>query len=254
MDDFHITTDEVIFWQSGWIKLNATIVFTWTAMALLVVISLIVKRRMKNTTSIPRLQNTMEVIIESIQKQIGDVSGQDPARFVPFIGTLFLLIATATLLGIIPGYTPPTASLSMTAALAACVFLAVPVFGIRQSGFKSYIGQYLKPTWLMLPFNMIGELSRTLALAVRLYGNMMSGAVIAAVLLSFVPLFVPIAMQIFGLITGMIQAYIFAILAMVYIASASAAAASSRSHSAAIETEVQGNKLDQKQNLTAEGN
>ena len=89
--------------------------------------------------------------------------------------------------------------------------------------FSKYVSQYLKPTWLMLPFNVIGEISRTLALAVRLYGNMMSGAVIATVLLTFVPLFVPIAMQLLGLITGMVQAYIFAILAMVYIASATAA-------------------------------
>ncbi len=94
---------------------------------------------------------------------------------------------------------------------------------MNQQGFSVYVGQYLKPTWLMLPFNIIGELSRTMALAVRLYGNMMSAAVIAAVLLAFVPLFVPVVMQLLGLITGMIQAYIFAVLAMVYIASATRA-------------------------------
>ena len=156
----------------------------------------------------------------SIQKQIGDISGQDPTPFVPFVGTLFLYIAAATLLGVVPGFVSPAASLSTAAALAFCVFCAVPFYGIRQQGFAAYVGQYLKPTWLMLPFNIIGELSRTMALAVRLYGNMMSGAVIAAVLLAFVPLFVPVVMQLLGLITGMIQAYIFAVLAMVYIASA----------------------------------
>jgi F-type H+-transporting ATPase subunit a len=215
-----ITTDEIIFWQLGWFKLNGTIVFTWIVMAVLVAVSIWVRSRLTHSTTIPRLQNLMEVIVDSIRKQIGDVSGQRPAPYVPFIGTLFLLIAMSTLLGIIPGFTPPTASLSTTAALATCVFFAVPCFGIYRLGFANYVGQYLKPTWLMLPFNIVGELSRTLALAVRLYGNMMSGAVIAAVLLAFTPLFVPIVMQFLGLITGMIQAYIFAILAMVYIASA----------------------------------
>lgn len=220
MGDISITTDEIIFWQSGWLKLNATIVYTWIVMAALVAISLWVRSRLTSTKTIPRLQNMLEVIVEAIQNQVGDVSGQNPARFVPFVGSLFLYIAAATLLSIVPGFRPPTASLSTTAALATCVFFAVPFFGIRQLGFSSYVGQYLKPTWLMLPFNIVGELSRTLALAIRLYGNMMSGAVIAAVLLAFVPLFVPVAMQLLGLITGMIQAYIFAVLAMVYIASA----------------------------------
>jgi len=123
-------------------------------------------------------------------------------------------------LTVIPGYSPPTGSLSTTTALATCVFIAVPAFGIARKGWLSYLKQYLQPSVFMLPFNIIGELSRTLALAVRLYGNMMSGTVIAAILLSFVPLFVPILMQMFGLLTGMIQAYIFSILAMVYIASA----------------------------------
>jgi len=223
MGDLKISPDEIIFWQSGWFVLNGTIVFTWVAMAVLIGVAIFIRRTSVGTTPIPRLQNILEVIVDTIQGQIGDISGKNPHRFVPFIGTLFLFIATSTLLGIVPGYSSPTASLSTTAALATCVFFAVPIFGIREVGFVRYVGQYLKPTWLMLPFNLIGELSRTLALAVRLYGNMMSGAVIAAVLLAFVPLFVPIAMQLLGLITGMIQAYIFAILAMVYIASATAA-------------------------------
>lgn len=220
MGDIQITTDEIIYWQSGWFKLNATIVYTWVVMAALVAVAIWVRSRLTSKMTIPRLQNLIEVLLETIQKQVGDVSGQTPARYVPFIGTLFLFIAAATLLSVIPGFRAPTASLSTTAALATCVFFAVPFFGIRQLGLGPYVGQYLKPTWLMLPFNIIGELSRTLALAIRLYGNMMSGAVIAAVLLAFVPLFVPVVMQLLGLITGMIQAYIFAVLAMVYIASA----------------------------------
>lgn len=220
MGDIQITTDEIVFWQAGWLKLNATIVFTWIAMLVLVALSFFVKRKLTSSTQIPRLQNVLELLVETIRNQVRDISGQEPTPFVPFVGSLFLLIAMSTLLGVVPGYVAPTASLSTTAALATCVFFAVPFFGIWKSGFGNYFGQYVKPTVLMLPFNLVGELSRTLALAVRLYGNMMSGAVIAAVLLMFLPFFIPVVMQLLGLITGMIQAYIFAILAMVYIASA----------------------------------
>jgi F-type H+-transporting ATPase subunit a len=123
----------------------------------------------------------------------------------------------------VPGYTAPTGSLSTTTALAICVFVAVPLYGIVSEGPVRYLRHYLKPTWLMLPFNVIGELSRTVALAVRLYGNIMSGTVIVAILLSLTPYFFPVVMQLLGLLTGMIQAYIFAVLAMVYIASATSA-------------------------------
>ena len=155
-----------------------------------------------------------------MRDQIRDVSRQDPGPYLPFVGTLFLFTATANLLSVVPGYRPPTGSLSTTAALATCVFVAVPLYGIASQGMGQYLKHYIQPTVLMLPFNVIGELSRTLALAVRLYGNMMSGTVIAAILIGFVPLFVPVLMQLLGLLTGMIQAYIFAVLAMVYIASA----------------------------------
>ena len=156
------------------------------------------------------------------------MSQQEPGPFLPFVGTLFLFIAMSNLLAIVPGYRPPTASLSTAAALATCVFVAVPLFGIASQGTGNYLKQYLQPSVFMLPFNIIGELSRTLALAVRLYGNMMSGSVIGMILLGFVPLFVPVVMQLFGLLTGMIQAYIFAVLAMVYIASATQAHGGSR--------------------------
>jgi F-type H+-transporting ATPase subunit a len=220
MGEIRISTDEVIFWQSGWLSLNATILFTWITIAVLVVGAVFVRRQIGGGDKLTTLQNLLEVLVEAIRKQIREISGQDPAPFVPFIGSLFLLIATSAILGIVPGYLSPTASLSTTAALATCVFFSVPYYGIRQNGTLQYFGQYIKPTVLMLPFNIIGELSRTLALAVRLYGNMMSAAVIGAVLLMFVPLLVPVLMQALGLITGMIQAYIFAVLAMVYIASA----------------------------------
>jgi len=126
----------------------------------------------------------------------------------------------ASLCTIIPGYEPPTGSLSTTAALALCVMVAVPLFGIEDQGLAGYLRTYLEPTVLMLPFNIISEVSRTLALAVRLFGNMMSGAMIIGILLSITPFVFPIVMTMLGLLTGMVQAYIFSILAAVYITAA----------------------------------
>jgi F-type H+-transporting ATPase subunit a len=143
-----------------------------------------------------------------------------PRKYLPFLATLFLFLATAAVATIIPGYEPPTASLSTTAALALCVFVAVPLFGILEQGIGSYLESYLQPTFIMLPFNIISEFSRTLALAVRLFGNMMSGSMIVAILLSLTPFFFPLVMTLLGLLTGMVQAYIFSILATVYIAAA----------------------------------
>ena len=227
MSGVQISADQWVIWQSEtWpmVRINATLAFTWGLMLILVVGSWLVTRRLTSDTAIPRWQNLLEVLVTGMRDQIREVSRQHPGVYLPFVGTLFLFIAVANLLAIIPGYIPPTGSLSTTAALAACVFFAVPIFGIGSQGFGGYLKQYVRPTPLMLPFNVIGELSRTLALAVRLYGNMMSGTVIAAILIGFVPLVIPILMQVLGLLTGMIQAYIFAVLAMVYIASATQAA------------------------------
>ena len=126
----------------------------------------------------------------------------------------------ASLFTILPGYEPPTGSLSTTAALALCVLVVVPFSGIREQGPGSYLKSYLEPTAIMLPFNIISELSRTLALAVRLFGNMMSGTMILAILLTVTPFIFPVVMSALGLLTGMVQAYIFSILATVYIAAA----------------------------------
>ena len=218
-----ISPDGIVYWQWGMLHLNATIVFTWLVMALLTLFSWLVTRRLSTGTEISRWQNLLEVLVTGIRDQIRQVSHQDPGKYLPFVGTLFLYIAMANLLNIVPGYMAPTGSLSTTTALAICVFVAVPLYGIASEGPVDYLRHYVKPTWLMLPFNIIGELSRTIALAVRLYGNIMSGTVIVAILLSLTPYFFPIVMQLLGLLTGMIQAYIFAVLAMVYIASATSA-------------------------------
>ena len=215
-----ISPDNIIFWQWGFIKLNATIVFTWLVMFLLVLVSWLITRNLKVKPQISRWQNILEIIVDAINQQIREVSQQEPSQYLPFIGTLFLFIVVANMLTIVPGYQPPTGSLSTTAGLALCVFVAVPLFGILNRGLLGYLRNYIQPTPLMLPFNIISEFSRTLALAVRLFGNIMSGTMLVAILLSLVPLFFPILIRLLGLLIGIIQAYIFAILAMVYIASA----------------------------------
>ncbi len=218
-----ISPDEVILWQWGILSFNATILFTWLVMALLTLISWLVTRRLSASTEISHWQNLLEVLVTGIRDQIRAVSHQQPGRYLSFVGTLFLFIAMANLLNVVPGYMAPTGSLSTTTALAICVFVAVPLYGIAYEGPLTYLRHYVKPTVFMLPFNIIGEISRTIALAVRLYGNIMSGTVIVAILLSLTPYFFPVVMQLLGLLTGLIQAYIFAILAMVYIASATSA-------------------------------
>jgi len=215
-----LSPDQMIFWQHGFFKLNATIVFTWGLMLLLAAGSRLITRRLSTDLTRSRWQNLLEIVVTAIEKQIEDV-GLAPARkYVWFLGTLFLFVATASLCTVIPGYEPPTSSLSTTAALALCVFVAVPLFGIEDQGMGGYLKSYVKPTVIMLPFNIIGEFSRTLALAVRLFGNMMSGTMIIAILLTITPFIFPIFMTMLGLLTGMVQAYIFSILAAVYIAAA----------------------------------
>jgi F-type H+-transporting ATPase subunit a len=225
MDPQQLTPDANIFWQWHFVKLNATIAYTWLVMGILVIGSWLVTRGLKVDPPISRLQNLLEAVVDMVRTEIAQLSGQQPDKYLTFIGTLFLFIAVCNILSVVPGFFAPTASLSTTAALAACVFVAVPLFGIAQQGLFSYLKQYAKPTLFMLPFNIIGELSRTLALAVRLFGNIMSGAKISAILLAVAPLFFPVVMHALGLLTGLIQAYIFAILAMVYIASATKARA-----------------------------
>jgi F-type H+-transporting ATPase subunit a len=225
-----ISPDAFILWQWGPVKLNATILFTWLVMVLLTSVSWLVTRRIKGSIELSPGQNMLEVVVSGVMEQIREVSQQNPRPYLPFTGTLFLFILISNVLGIVPGFQPPTGSLSTTAALALCVLLAVPIFGIRSQGLRGYLKQYIQPTPVMLPFNIIGEISRTLSLAVRLFGNVMSGGLIVTILLAIVPLFFPIIMQVLGLLTGVIQAYIFAILAMVYIASATRAHSGRKEH------------------------
>ena len=216
----NLTSDQQILWQHGWVKLNGTVVTTWVMMAVMALGAKLVTRRLLTEGVISRWQGSLEIVVTGIEGQIKEVGLDRPERYLAFLGTLFLFVATASVCTVIPGFKPPTGSLSTTAALALCVFIAVPAFGIREQGWGGYLKTYTTPTFIMLPFNIISEFSRTLALAVRLFGNMMSGVMIIAILLTITPYIFPIAMTALGLLTGMVQAYIFSILAAVYIAAA----------------------------------
>ena len=213
-----LSPDQTIFWSHGFFNINLTLVTTWGIMLVLVLISAIITRRLKTDMKISRWQCILEIVVTGIDSEIEGVGLKDPQSYIGFIGTLFLFIAVSNVLIVFPWYQPPTGSLSTTAALAISVFIAVPFFGIRQRGVGTYLKSYIQPTFLMLPFNLISEFSRTLALAVRLFGNIMSGGMIVAILLSITPFIFPIVMQALGLLIGMVQAYIFSILATVYIA------------------------------------
>ncbi len=245
-----LSPDEMVFWQYGFFKLNGTIVFTWAVMLVLCVGSKLITRKLSLGLERSRWQNLLEIIVTGINEQIKDVGLRKPERYLGFLGTLFLFVATASLFTVIPGYEPPTGSLSTTVALALCVFVAVPYFGIRDQGVGGYLKSYIEPTFIMLPFNLISEVSRTLALAVRLFGNMMSGAMIIGILLTITPFVFPIVMTALGLLTGMVQAYIFSILAAVYIAAATGARKRKRKAKADADAEREAEDEDEDEHET----
>jgi F-type H+-transporting ATPase subunit a len=217
-----ISPDEEIFFEFGFVKINATIVTTWAIMILMVLGSYLITRRLSKGPKFPRWQSILEIIVIGIKKQIEEIGLHKAEKYIGFLGSLFLFLFISNLLTILPDYLykPPTSSLSTTAALAITVFFAVPVFNIMEHGIVKYLKSYVQPLAIMLPFHIISEFSRTLALAVRLFGNMMSGVMILGILLTITPFVFPLVMVAFGLLTGSVQAYIFTILASVFIAAA----------------------------------
>lgn len=216
----NIDPSEIVYFQWGFVRITATLVFTWIIMVVLAVGAFFLTRNLSSDTKISKRQNAMEALFTMINDQISEISQDKSGRILPFTGTLFIFILASVLLSIIPGFISPTGSLNTTIALALCVFFAVPVYGIASQGIKGYLKEYLKPTWLMLPFNIISEISRAVSMAIRLYGNIMSSSIIVGILVTIVPLLFPVALQLLGLLTGVIQAYIFAVLSVVYISAA----------------------------------
>src|SRR4030043_836631 len=215
-----LSPDEEIFFEFGFVNINFTIVTTWAVMLIMVVGSILATRKLSTGMKISRWQNILEIIGLGIKTQIEEIGLKNAGKYIGFLGTLFLFLFISNLMTVLPLYEPPTASLSTTAALAVCVFFAVPVFNIMNYGLLGYLKSYFKPSFFMFPFHIITEFSRTVALAVRLFGNMMSGVVILALMLSIIPLIFPTIMSVLGLLVGTVQAYIFSTLATVFIAAA----------------------------------
>ena len=206
---------------------------TWGIMALLVGAGLLVRHGL-SVNRPGKLQSTFELFMETLCNLIREIVRSAPEPYVPLVGALFLFVFVANLAGMVPGLSSPTATLSVTAALSVVVFLSVPFYGIRSKGWRAYLKIYVQPNPFLLPLNILGELTRTLSLAIRLFGNIMSGeflfvvvvGVVTTLLKSYAMVFIPFALpltlflSVLSLITAAIQAYIFTVLALVYIGAA----------------------------------
>jgi F-type H+-transporting ATPase subunit a len=202
----------------GPITLTAPVITTWVVMLVLVVVSWLATRRLSDDAS--PAQVVLEGIVSAIDDAIQGVLPGLSSRLLPFIGTLWIFIVAANLSGLIPGVDAPTAHLSTTTALAVLVFASVHWYGIRTEGFRAYMRHYLAPTPIMLPFHIMSEISRTIALAVRLFGNMMSLEMAALLILLVAGFLVPVPLLLLHIVEALIQAYIFGMLALIYIAGA----------------------------------
>jgi F-type H+-transporting ATPase subunit a len=202
----------------GPLPINNTLVVTWALMALLAIGGWLAARHLTLVPS--RQQAAIELVVTAISEQIHSTMRATPARYIPLIGTLFLFILSANWSSIVPGIEPPTAHIETDAALALIVFVSVIFFGIRARGVGGYLKSFAEPTIFMIPLNLIETFTRTFSLMVRLFGNIMSGVFIIGIILSLAGLFVPIPLMALDLLVGAIQAYIFAVLATVFIASA----------------------------------
>jgi len=207
-----------VLFHIGFVPISEVIVVTWVIMAVLVLGSYLVTRHLSIRPGL--VQALIELVITGIATQIEDAIKRPAAPFLPLIATLFIFLVVANLSLQLPGVTAPTARLETAAALALIVFFAGHVYGIRSLGVKVYLAHYLKPNPLLLPLNILSELTRTLSLTVRLFGNIMSHQLIIALLLAIAGLLVPIPIMILGILIGLVQAYIFSVLATIFIGAA----------------------------------
>ena len=191
---------------------------TWAIMAVLVLGGILITRRLSLVPS--ATQAAFELIVDTVDSQIRDTMRVEPAPYRAFIGTLFVFIFVANWSSLVPGVEPPTAHLETDAALALLVFVAVIWFGIRAGGVRGYLATFASPNPIMIPLNFLESITRTFSLLVRLFGNVMSGVFVIGIVLSLAGLLVPIPLMALDLLTGAVQAYIFAVLAMVFIAGA----------------------------------
>jgi F-type H+-transporting ATPase subunit a len=211
-----------IVFSAGPIPITEPVVVTWGIMVVMVAGSFLAVRRLDLRPG--NGQAMLELVIETIHNQLSDAMGVDATRYFPLLATLFLFLLVANLCGMVPGITPPTAFVQTPAALAIIVFFAVHYYGVRSMGLAGYLKSFAKPTVLMLPLNVVGQITRTFSLMVRLFGNIMSGEFMIGIILAFAGLFVPIPLLALEIVVGIVQAYIFTVLAAVFIAAGVGAA------------------------------
>lgn len=208
----------VVVFHVGPVAVTRPVVTTWAIMLVLTVASWAATRRLALAAT--RRQAVLELLVTGIVSQIEDVIRSDARPLVPLLGTLFIFLLAANLSGLLPGVQAPTAHIETPAALALIVFLAVHVYGVRARGLLGYLGSFAQPKLIMLPLNVLSEITRTFSLMVRLFGNIMSGEFLIALVLALAGLFLPIPLMALELLIGIVQAYIFTVLATVFIGSA----------------------------------
>ena len=202
----------------GPVPITAPVVVTWAIVLSLAVLSALATRHLSLTPS--KYQTVLELFVTTVDGQVRDTMMRDPAPFRALIGTIFLFVLIANWTSLIPGLEPPTAHLETDAALALVVFGATIAYGIGSRGLKGYLATFAEPSWVMIPLNLVEQITRTFSLIVRLFGNVMSGVFVVGIVLTLAGLFVPIPLMALDLLTGAVQAYIFAVLATVFIGAA----------------------------------
>lgn len=207
-----------VFFHVGPVAITGAVVTTWVIMLALAMFCALVTRRLRKRPD--ARQAVLEIVVTGIAAQIEDVIGKDARPFLPLLGTLFIFLAVANLSGLLPGVKAPTATLETPAALALIVFFSVHFFGVRARGLRGYLASFAEPRLIMLPLNIMSEVTRTFSMMVRLFGNIMSGEFIIALVVALAGLFVPIPLMVLEILVGLVQAYIFTVLATVFIGAA----------------------------------
>lgn len=202
----------------GSLQITTSVMTTWGIMLVFTVVAWFSARRLKLFPG--TFQTVLENCVAAIDEAILAVAPEHGRQIMPFIATLWLFLIVANLIGLVPGLHSPTRDLSVTSALAVLVFLSVHWFGIKTQGLKKYLRHYLSPSPILLPFHIISEFTRTLALAIRLFGNMMSLEMAAMLILLVAGFLAPVPILMLHIIEALVQAYIFGMLALIYLAGA----------------------------------
>jgi F-type H+-transporting ATPase subunit a len=202
----------------GPVGITEPVVVSWAVIAVLAGLSVLATRRLKLMPS--KTQATLELIVSAIDSQIRDTMQSDPAPFRALIGSIFLFVLVSNWSSLIPGVEPATAHIETDAAMALIIFVATVAWGVRTRGFGGYLKTFAEPSWVMIPLNIVEQFTRTFSLIVRLFGNVMSGVFVIGIVLTLAGLLVPIPLMALDLLTGTVQAYIFAVLATVFIGAA----------------------------------